>query len=133
MKNSCRSQIAAGYANSLGKDWFEAKPVGLEANGINPRAISIMQEEGVDISTQASANVTEEMINWADLIVTVCQQANNNCPVPPIAVRKKHWPLADPVNVEGTEEQIMQEYRAVRDEIKRRVESMLGGMKMLSN
>ena len=67
--NSCRSQMAEGYANTLGKDWLEAKSAGIEAHGKNPRAIAVMAEDGVDISAQESTVINAEMLQWADLVV----------------------------------------------------------------
>jgi arsenate reductase len=130
--NSCRSQMAEGWANRLGNEWLEAKSAGIEAHGKNPRAIAVMRETGVDISHQESTRVTPEMLAWADLVVTVCGHADEHCPVLPPGVRKKHWPLEDPAKATGTEEEIMVKFRATRDEVKNRVEGMIGGIKMLA-
>jgi arsenate reductase (thioredoxin) len=130
--NSCRSQMAEGWANRLGGEWLEAKSAGIEAHGKNPRAIAVMREAGVDISHQESTRVTPEMLDWADLVVTVCGHADEHCPVLPPGVQKKHWPLEDPAKATGTEEEIMAKFRATRDEVKSRVESMIGGIKMLA-
>ena len=130
--NSCRSQMAEGYANYLGEDLLEAKSAGIEAHGKNPRAIAIMQEDGVDISSQESTVVSDEMVNWADLIVTVCGHADEQCPTIPASAQKKHWPLPDPAMATGNEEEIMSKFRAVRDEVKHRIKSMVAGMKMVS-
>lgn len=129
--NSCRSQMAEGYANALGKDLLIARSAGIEAHGKNPRAIQVMREDGVDISQQESAIIDEEMLNWADLVVTVCGHADENCPAIPSHVQKKHWPLNDPAKAKGCEEEVMAQFRTVRDEVKRRVRSMLGGLKMM--
>lgn len=130
--NSCRSQMAEGWANHLGKDWVEATSAGIEAHGKNPRAIAVMREAGVDISQQESTRVTSPMLAQADLVVTVCGHADEHCPVLPLGVQKKHWPLEDPAKATGTEEQIMAKFRATRDEIKNRVEGLLGGLKMMA-
>ncbi len=130
--NSCRSQIAEGWANHLGSEWLEATSAGIEAHGKNPRAIAVMREAGVDISHQESTRVNPEMLTWADLVVTVCGHADEHCPVPPPGVRKKHWPLEDPAKATGTEDEIMAKFRATRDEIKNRVEEMIGGIKILA-
>lgn len=131
--NSCRSQMAEGYANTLGKDWIEAKSAGIEAHGKNPRAIAIMADDGVDISEQESMVVTAEMLEWADLIVTVCGHADENCPAISTHVRKKHWPLDDPAKTTGSEVEISRAFQTTRDEVKRRIASMVNGMKMLAN
>jgi arsenate reductase len=130
--NSCRSQMAEGWANHLGQDWAEAASAGIEAHGKNPRAIAVMREAGVDISRQESTRVTPEMLAQADLVVTVCGHADEHCPILPPGVRKQHWPLEDPAKATGTEEQIMAKFRATRDEVKSRVEGLIGGLKMLA-
>ena len=129
--NSCRSQMAEGWANRLGHEWLEARSAGIEAHGKNPRAIAVMREAGVDISHQESTRVTPEMLAWADLVVTVCGHADEHCPVLPSGVQKKHWPLEDPAKATGTEEQIMAKFRATRDEVRGRAEGLIGGVKML--
>ena len=123
--NSCRSQMAEGWARQLGGDAITVQSAGIEAHGKNPRAISVMQEAGVDISRQESTRVTPAMLEQADLVVSVCGHADENCPVLPPGTRKLHWPLSDPAKAEGTEEQIMQVFRASRDEIRQRVQSLL--------
>jgi len=128
--NSCRSQMAEGWANHLGSEWLEATSAGIEAHGKNPRAITVMRESGVDISHQESTRVTPEMLAQADLVVTVCGHADEHCPVLPPGVQKKHWPLEDPAKASGTEEQIMAKFRATRDEVKNRVEGLIAGLKM---
>ncbi len=130
--NSCRSQMAEGYARALGADWLEARSAGIEAHGKNPRAIAVMAEEGIDISAQESTRLSEEMLAWPDLVVTVCGHADEHCPALPPQVRRKHWPLPDPAQAEGEEEAVMAVFREVRDEVKRRVQGMLGGMRMLA-
>ena len=130
--NSCRSQMAEGWANHLGSEWLEAQSAGIEAHGKNPRAIAVMREAGVDISGQESTRVTPEMLAWADLVVTVCGHADEHCPVLPPGVQKKHWPLEDPAKATGSEEEIMAKFRATRDEVKSRVEGMIGGIKLLA-
>jgi len=130
--NSCRSQMAEGWANHLGQDRVEAASAGIEAHGKNPRAIAVMREAGVDISRQESTRVTPPMLEQADLVVTVCGHADESCPVLPPGVQKKHWPLEDPAKATGTEDEIMARFRATRDEIKSRVEGLIGGLKMMA-
>jgi len=128
--NSCRSQMAEGWArhffpNHLSRNSFEIQSAGIEAHGKNPRAIAVMQEAGVDIAMQESSKVTEAMLEQADLVVTVCGHADEHCPALPVATKKQHWPLDDPAKAEGSEEEIMQVFRASRDEIKNRVRDLL--------
>ena len=80
-----------------------------------------MAEKGVDISGQESTVVTDAMLQWADVVVTVCGHADEQCPVLPEHVSKVHWPLTDPAKATGSDEEIMREFRATRDEIEQRV------------
>jgi arsenate reductase len=123
--NSCRSQMAEGWTRQLGGEDFHAESAGIEAHGKNPRAIAVMDEAGVDISGQESTIVTDEMLQRADVLVTVCGHADEQCPVLPSGLRKVHWPLTDPAKATGTEDQIMSAFRDTRDEVKRRVIGLL--------
>ncbi|WJW76382.1 arsenate reductase (thioredoxin) [Thiohalobacter sp. IOR34] len=129
--NACRSQMAEGWARTLGGDALEVRSAGLEAHGKNPRAIAVMAEAGIDISGQESTPLTPEMLDWADLVVTVCGHADAHCPALPPGTQKRHWPLEDPARASGSEVQVMQVFRASRDEIRRRVEALLGELGML--
>jgi arsenate reductase len=126
--NSCRSQMAEGWANHLGSGTLVAESAGIEAHGKNPRAIAVMREAGVDISGQESTRVTDAMIRRADIVVTVCGHADEHCPVLPPGVKKIHWPLTDPARATGTEEEIMAQFRATRDEVRRRVAELVDGL-----
>jgi arsenate reductase len=123
--NSCRSQMAEGWARALGADDLQVQSAGIEAHGKNPRAIAVMQEAGVDISAQASTRVTDDMLQAADLVVTVCGHADEHCPVLPPGTRKEHWPLEDPARAAGSEEQVIAVFRASRDTIRQRVLDLL--------
>jgi len=123
--NSCRSQIAEGWTRQLGGEQVEVQSAGIEAHGKNPRAISIMQEAGIDISGQESTIVTARMLDLADVVVTVCGHADELCPALPPSVKKVHWPLSDPAKATGTESEIMNEFRATRTEVERRVRELL--------
>jgi len=123
--NSCRSQIAEGWARQLGGSNITVQSAGIEAHGKNPRAIAVMQEAGVDISQQESTRLTDDMLAAADVLVTVCGHADEHCPVVPAGINKIHWPLEDPAKASGSEEQIMQVFRASRDDIRQRVQELL--------
>lgn len=123
--NSCRSQMAEGWARALGGPNLEVRSAGIEAHGKNPRAIAVMAEAGVDISNQASDRVTPDWLDWADHVVTVCGHADEHCPALPPGTSKEHWPLSDPAKAAGTEAQIMAVFRASRDDIRRRVDDLL--------
>jgi arsenate reductase len=127
--NSCRSQIAEGWAKHIGGDSVVVHSAGIEAHGKNPRAIEVMQEIGIDISGQESTIVDDTMLQNADVLVTVCGHADEQCPVLPPGITKLHWPLTDPAKATGTEEEIMIEFRATRDEIKGRVNELLESIK----
>ena len=131
--NSCRSQMAEGWARKLGEEkgdnWLAVHSAGIEAHGKNPRAITVMREAGVDISGQESTRVTADMLEQTDLVVTVCGHADDHCPVLPGNTRKIHWPLDDPAKAQGAEEAVMQTFRNSRDDIRSRVEALLSGLK----
>lgn len=123
--NSCRSQIAEGWARHLGGDFFQAQSAGIESHGNNPRAIAVMQDVGVDISHQESTRLTDEMLASADYLVTVCGHADEYCPALPAGMRKEHWPLDDPARATGSEEEIMAVFRECRNDIRQRVADLI--------
>jgi len=127
--NSCRSQMAEGWAKWYGRPLFEIQSAGIETHGKNPRAIAAMKDAGVDISDQESTKVTDDMLARADLVVTVCGHADEHCPVLPPATKKEHWPLDDPAKAQGTEEEILEQFRASRDDIAIRVKDLLQRLK----
>jgi len=123
--NSCRSQMAEGWARHLGGDWLQVHSAGIEAHGKNPRAILVMQEAGIDISAQESNKVTEVMLRSADYVVTVCGHADEHCPALPPGTLKEHWPLDDPAKATGTEAEIIDVFRQSCDEIGNRVRDLI--------
>lgn len=123
--NSCRSQMAEGWARHFVGKALEIHSAGIEAHGKNPRAIAVMAEAGVDISAQQSTVVTPAMLDAADLVVTVCGHADEACPALPGGKPKIHWPLSDPAKASGAEEDIMCQFRATREEVKNRVLGLL--------
>lgn len=127
--NSCRSQIAEGWAKSIAGDKFNIESAGIESHGKNPRAITIMQEKGIDISQQESTKLTDEMLNRTDYIVTVCGHADEHCPVLPVGMKKEHWPLSDPAKATGSDEAVMEVFRGSRDDIQQRVKDLLERLK----
>jgi len=117
--------MAEGWTRHLGGDAISVQSAGIEAHGENPRAIAVMAEAGVDISDQESIIVDDAMIAAADVVVTVCGHADEQCPILPAGTRKIHWPLSDPAKATGTEDEIMAEFRETRDEIQSRVATLL--------
>lgn len=123
--NSCRSQMAEGWLKALGGERFEVYSAGIIAHGKNPRAIEVMREAGVDISNQQSEQLDPAILNEIDLLVTVCGNADETCPVVPASCEKQHWPFDDPAKATGTEAEIMAEFRRVRDQIRDRIERFI--------
>ncbi len=126
--NSCRSQIAEGWAQHFAHGKHTIQSAGIEAHGKNPRAIAVMQEVGIDISSQESTRVSDEMLAAADIVVTVCGHADEHCPALPPGIQKMHWPLPDPAQASGTEAEIMRVFRASRDDIRERVADLLASL-----
>ena len=127
--NSCRSQMSEGWARYLGSEVAEVNSAGIEAHGLNPNAIKVMKEVGIDITSQSSKVVTSDMICWADLVVTVCGNADESCPHLSLNTQKIHWPLIDPAKAMGTEEEVIKKFQAVRDEIQQHVVELLMTLK----
>ena len=117
--------MAEGWARHFGGETVTVQSAGIEAHGKNPKAIDVMQEVGVDISGQESTNIDDRMLGLADIVVTVCGHADEQCPVLPSGVTKRHWPLTDPAKATGSEDAIMDTFRATRDEIESRVRDLL--------
>ncbi|WP_207671359.1 arsenate reductase (thioredoxin) [Paenibacillus cymbidii] len=121
--NSCRSQMADGFLKTLGNGRYDVKSAGLEAHGLNPRAVQVMQEAGIDISRNTSDVIDPEILKEADFIITLCGHANDNCPiVRNDKAERWHWGFDDPAKAIGTEEEVVSAFREVRDAIQQRVE-----------
>lgn len=116
--NSCRSQIAEGYLRHFAGEKAEVYSAGVETHGVNPRAIAIMQEDGIDISGHTSNHVDEYRDVAFDFVITVCDNARERCPYFPSKAQQLHHNFPDPAKASGTEEEIMAEFRAVREMIK---------------
>lgn len=116
--NSCRSQIAEAYLRHFFDDKAEVYSAGVETHGVNPRAITTMKEDGIDISNHTSNHVDEyENIDF-DIVITVCDNAKERCPFLPTKAKKLHHNFPDPAKATGTEEEILNEFRRVRQMIK---------------
>ncbi|MGY0691855.1 arsenate reductase (thioredoxin) [Virgibacillus sp. FSP13] len=119
--NSCRSQMAEGWAKHyLGKNW-EVKSAGIEAHGLNQNAVKAMKEVGIDISDQKSEIIDTEILNNAGMAVTLCGDAEDRCPMTPPHVRREHWGFDDPAKAEGTDEEKWAVFQRVRDEVGERM------------
>lgn len=117
--NSCRSQIAEGYLRYFAGDKAEVYSAGVETHGVNPRAIAIMAEEGIDITGHTSNNVAEYQDIPFDFVITVCDNAKERCPFFPATAKLFHENFPDPAKATGSEEEIMRQFRSVRLLIKK--------------
>jgi arsenate reductase len=125
--NSCRSQMAEGWARKLKSDAFEAYSAGIETHGMNPRAVRVMAEAGVDISDQSSTTTADLPVREFDYVITVCSDADENCPWFPAKTRIVHHGFDDPPRLTKDledEEKILAVYRRVRDEVRAYVETL---------
>jgi len=123
--NSARSQMAEGFLRALGGDRFEAASAGTEARGVHPFAIQAMAEAGIDISTQESKTIDRYLGDPFDLVITVCDDAAQACPVFPSARARRHWSFPEPSSAIGDDEQRFAVFAEVRDAIRERVEDEL--------
>ncbi|WP_125707446.1 arsenate reductase (thioredoxin) [Companilactobacillus zhongbaensis] len=122
--NSCRSQMAEGFAKDIfGEDWM-VRSAGVEMHGLNPRAVSSMKLAGIDISQQTSTLIDQDYLMSCDVVVTLCGDAKDKCPMTPPEVKRIHWPLPDPAQATGSETEIMEVFNQVRDTIKSNVDQL---------
>ncbi|PTE69263.1 arsenate reductase (thioredoxin) [Staphylococcus devriesei] len=115
--NSCRSQMAEGWGKKLLGEHWNVYSAGIETHGVNPKAVEAMKEVGIDISHHTSDLIDAHILEQADLVVTLCSNADVNCPVMPPHVKKEHWSFDDPAGKEWSE------FQRVRDEIKQAIEN----------
>ncbi|MFC6202950.1 arsenate reductase (thioredoxin) [Lactiplantibacillus nangangensis] len=124
-ENSCRSQMAEGFAKQLLPADWTIQSAGVEVHGLNPKAVQVMAEVGIDISAQQSTLIDPDYLQHCDLVVTLCGDARDRCPVTPPSVKKLHWPLPDPAQATGDEAAQLVVFRQVRDEIKTRIQQLV--------
>lgn len=110
--------MAEGYLKKFSNNRAEVYSAGIETHGVNPKAIEVMKEDGIDISHNTSNNINEYMHLDFDFVITVCDNAKENCPVFPSKAKKFHYNFPDPAKATGTKDEIMQQFRIVRDMIK---------------
>ncbi|HEY9261543.1 arsenate reductase ArsC [Chitinophaga sp.] len=123
--NSCRSQIAEGYLRYFAGNKAEVYSAGVETHGVNPKAIATMAEDGIDISGHTSNNITEYSTIPFDYVITVCDNAKERCPFFPTTAQKFHENFPDPAKATGSEEEVMQQFREVRQIIKDYMQSFV--------
>ncbi|CAN5320302.1 arsenate reductase ArsC [soil metagenome] len=116
--NSCRSQMAHGYLEKFAGEKAKVFSAGIEAHGVNPKAVQVMKEDDIDINHHTSDKLTDYLHQPFDYVITVCDNAKENCPWFPSTARKFHKNFADPAKATGSEEEIMNAFTSVRDEIK---------------
>lgn len=116
--NSCRSQMLEGYLRYYAGDKAEIFSAGLEPHGVNPKAIATMREEGIDISNHTSNNIQEYLNKGFDFVITVCDNAKERCPYFPTRAQKFHQNFRDPAQATGTEEEMVEQFRQIRQQIK---------------
>ncbi|BDZ31909.1 arsenate reductase (thioredoxin) [Lactiplantibacillus sp. WILCCON 0030] len=122
--NACRSQMAEGFAKKLLPADWTIQSAGVEVHGLDPRAVQVMAELGIDIASQQSKKIDPVYLRESDLVITLCGDARDRCPVTPPSVQKLHWPLPDPAQAPGTPAEQLVVFRQVRDEIKTRIQSL---------
>ena len=123
--NSARSQMAEGFLRNMAGDYFEALSAGIEPKGLNPLAVDVMREIGIDISKQRSKDVREFLGSPIPYIITVCDNAKEHCPIFPGTFTYMHWSIEDPAAVQGTEEEKLAVFRRIRDQIGSRVKGFV--------
>ena len=123
--NSCRSQMAHGYLNFFGGETLDVYSAGLESHGVNPRAVAVMKEDGVDISGHTSNTVSDYATVDFDFVLTVCDNAQEHCPHFPAKVRTFHYNFPDPAKAMGSEEEITKNFRMVRDMIRKYIRDFI--------
>ena len=116
--NSCRSQVAEGYLKYFAKEKATVYSAGVETHGVNPRAIETMAEDGIDISNHTSNNIEEYKGIDFDFVITVCDNAKERCPYFPSRAKKFHHNFPDPAKARGTEAEIREAFRSVREQVK---------------
>jgi arsenate reductase len=123
--NSARSQMAEGFAQAYGEGNLAAHSAGTEPQGLNPFAVDVMRERGIDLSQQQSKVFSEELARTMHYVITVCGHAEERCPLLPPEVKRLHWPLEDPAQAKGSAEEVRAVFRRARDDIDRRVRQLL--------
>ena len=126
--NSCRSQMAEGFARQLAPQDWQIASAGIEQHGLNPLAVKVMAERGIDISQQQSKLIDNDYLQHSDMVITLCGDARDKCPMTPPTVAKRHWPLSDPAQATGDEDAVLAVFRQVRDEIEVRVKQLVAAL-----
>lgn len=128
--NSCRSHLAEGILRAAAGDILDVQSAGSQPAGcVHPKAIQVMREIGIDISSHRSKHLNEFLDRKVATVITVCDNADQSCPVFPGQMNRHHWGFADPARAQGSDDEVLQVFRTVRDEIKRVFEAYAAGRK----
>jgi arsenate reductase len=128
--NSCRSHLAEGILRNAAGDLIEVASAGSKPAGyVHPKSIEVMREIGIDISGHTSKHLEEFLNRPVDTVITVCGNADQACPMFPGQLNRYHWGFDDPAHATGTEEQVLNEFRRVRDQIRLVFEAYAAGLK----
>lgn len=130
--NSARSQMAEGWADHMAHGRARIASGGLEpAAAVHPLATAVMAEVGIDIRHHTSKPIAETTLNQATVVITLCGDAQDRCPVTPPHVQRLHWPLPDPARATGTDPERLTVFRSVRDDLRKRIERLLSEMRLM--
>jgi len=128
--NSCRSHMGEGFLRAAAGDLIDVQSAGSRPAGhVHPLAIQVMKEVGIDISGHRSKHLSEFLEKPVHTVITVCGNVDQGCPIFPGQVNRHHWPFVDPARATGSEEEILECFRRVRDEMRRVFEAYAAGLK----
>lgn len=127
--NSCRSQMAEGFAKKYAPSNWTIKSAGVEQHGLNRISVKVMAENGIDISNNTSDLIDNDYLRSSDYVITLCVDAKDKCPMTPPSVKKEHWPLNDPAQANGTNEAVLNAFRTTRDDIDELVYKFINHLK----
>lgn len=127
--NSCRSQMAEGFAKKYAPSNWTIKSAGVEQHGLNRISVKVMAENGIDISNNTSDLIDNDYLRSSDYVITLCGDAKDKCPMTPPSVKKEHWPLNDPAQANGTNEAVLNAFRTTRDDIDELVYKFINHLK----
>ena len=117
--------MAEGFAKKIINHKYNIYSAGIEAHGLNPMAVKVMRESGIDITGQTSKSISMDKIKDFDVVITLCGDAKDKCPSIPINTKHTHWDLEDPANATGSDDEITNIYRTVRDQIDKKMNSLV--------
>ena len=123
--NSIRSQMAEGFCRAFSGGKLDVYSAGVSPSSIHPITMEVMKEEGIDISDQTSSSIGEVPFHSADHVITLCDHAQSVCPPVPSSVDRRHWSIKDPISTLGTSKEILDAFRATREDVQERVKRLV--------